>query len=301
MEMTFSQRVKQEIAARPAAAPCCVAAACYGVACFSKYFDARGVVLHTDSDYIARWALGVYAESGIAGRVRARNAASWEFAVKDAYEADKLLAMFGHSGEEPTRRLRRENLNCSNCVSAFVAAAFLCCGTTVNPEKGYMLEFVFSRHGLMRDLADLLAEHGFALKSTVRGGAVVLYCKASEQVEDMLTYMGAPQCALEIMNLKVYRDLRNRANRITNCETANIDKIVLANRATLDAIGRLQAHGRLDTLPGPLREAARLRQAYPDLSLQELVALSPNPVSKSGLSHRYKKIREKAQKINRAE
>lgn len=54
----------------------------------------------------------------------------------------------------------------------------------------------------------------------------MLYFKESEQIEDLLTMMGAPHCSLELMETKVYKDLRNRANRATNCETANIDKLV---------------------------------------------------------------------------
>ena len=67
----------------------------------------------------------------------------------------------------------------------------------------------------------------------VRKGAHVVYFKASEQIEDLLTFMGAQNAALEIMNLKVFKDFRNKANRITNCETANIDKTVAASSLSL--------------------------------------------------------------------
>ncbi|MFQ9681017.1 MAG: DNA-binding protein WhiA [Ruthenibacterium lactatiformans] len=81
----------------------------------------------------------------------------------------------------------------------------------------------------------------------------MLYLKASEQIEDLLTFMGASGAALEIMNLKVYKDFRNKANRITNCETANIDKTVSASGQTLEAIAYLKKRGAFETLPAPLR------------------------------------------------
>lgn len=297
--MSFSGRVKTEIMQGVPEAPCCVAAACYGVACFARAFGAKGLVLHTENEALARWALDLYAKAGVAGAVRRRSRASgsWEFAVKAPYEVEKVLAMFGHSGDETALRLRGGNLECEGCFSVFTAAAFLCCGTIIDPEKGYTLEFVSPRFSLMKDFAALLAERGFSARRTIRKGANVLYFKQSEQIEDLLTTMGATQSALEIMNLKVYRDLRNKANRITNCETANIDKIVAANRQTLQAIAVLEAAGALEALPAPLREAAALRKAHPDLPLADLIALASGPVSKSGLSHRYRRIRQRAEEL----
>ena len=94
------------------------------------------------------------------------------------------------------------------------------------------------------------------------------------------------------MHMKVYKDFRNKANRITNCETANIDKTVSANGTTLFAIEFLKKHNALDTLSQQLRIAAEIRCAYPDLSLKDLALQFEPPLSKSGLSHRLKKIEQ---------
>lgn len=299
MEISFTQQVKKEITKNMPGGPCCSAAACYGIACFGKYFDARGVVLHTEQAYIAQWAKAVYAEAGVRGKVYVRGEAAtrYEFAVKDPYEVEKLLVMLNHTGDETSLRLCMENFNCSGCFAAFVAAAFVCSGVVLNPERGYMLEFVSPRYGMMQDFAALLLENGFAAGSAKRNGANVLYFKASEQIEDLLTIMGAQMCALEIMNQKVYRDHRNRANRITNCETANIDKTIAANRQVLDAIKHLEKEGVLETMPQPLQDAAALRKANPAFSLAELAEISKDGVSKSGLSHRFRKICEKSRII----
>ena len=77
-------------------------------------------------------------------------------------------------------------------------------------------------------------------RHTRRKGSNVLYLKASEQIEDLLTFMGASGAALEIMHMKVYKDFRNKANRITNCETANITKTVTAAARQVDDILFLQ-------------------------------------------------------------
>lgn len=98
---------------------------------------------------------------------------------------------------------------------------------------------------MLADFSALLTGRGFVPRTILRKGSGVLYFKASEQIEDMLTFMGAQNAALEIMNLKVYKDFRNNANRLTNCETANIGKTASASAQTLYAIQLLRRHGAL--------------------------------------------------------
>lgn len=299
--MSFSQQVKKEIVSREITRPCCVAACCYGVACFAKTFNHRGLLLNTERAYLSSWVKNMFLQAGIKGKVHIRGEAahSYEFAVKDSFEVEKMMALFSHNSDEMALRIRRENFVCEECFAAFMAAAFLCGGVVMDPQKSYMLEFVSPRHPMMRDFEALLAERGFLPRTITRKGYSVIYFKASEQIEDILATMGAVTSALDLMNLKVYKDLRNKANRVTNCETANIDKIVAANRQTLIAIDKLEANGVLETLPQPLQEAARLRRRHPDLSLAELVEESNEPVSKSGLSHRFRRICQKADELDK--
>ena len=55
-------------------------------------------------------------------------------------------------------------------------------------------------------------------KRSVRRGQYIVYIKGSESIEDTLTFIGAQQCTLELMNVKIYKDVRNKANRIANCD-----------------------------------------------------------------------------------
>lgn len=296
--MSFSQDVKKEILAHEPDSECCAAAA-YGFACFGKTFGPHGMAFSTELPAVARYAKTVFARAGVIGRLRPKSGESgaYEFYVQDPEEVRRMLALFGHTGDEPNLRINARNFGSERCVNAFTAAAFLCCGTITNPQREYNLEFVSPRYHLTLDLEALLLGRGFAPKHIRRKGSNVLYFKASEQIEDMLTFMGASGAALEIMNLKVYKDFRNRANRITNCETANIDKTVSASGQTLGAIAYLKRQGAFQTLPEPLQNAALLREKYPDLSLKELAEHAQPPISKSGLSHRMKKIEQLAQSL----
>ena len=298
--MSFSQDVKKEIIAREAGGSCCAVAAAYGFACFGKYFDTRGVVLHTEQIAVAQYAKKMFARAGVAGKIYVKGSEEsrvYEFAVKEPGEVRRMLALFGHTGEEPSLRINSRNFTCEHCVSAFVAAAFLCCGTITNPQREYNLEFLSVRYNLILDFEALLMGHGFAPKHTRRKGSNVLYLKASEQIEDLLTFMGASGAALEIMNLKVFKDFRNKANRINNCDNANIDKTLKAAEKQLSWIHKIQETKGLAFLPDKLREVAVLRLENPEATLQELADMMDPPMKKSGLNNRFRKIEELAGKL----
>ncbi|MDO5601996.1 MAG: DNA-binding protein WhiA [Oscillospiraceae bacterium] len=293
--MSFSREVKQEIIRAPFERDCCIAAACYGVACFGKYFDKRGVIFHTEQVTIARYAQQLFEKAGICGKIFVKGTESrriYEFAVKEPLEVEKTLALLGCSGEETALRIDFNNLNCSGCLRAFAASAFLCCGTITDPQKEYNLEFTLNRRHLAKDFIELMDKRGITLHQTIRKGNQVLYIKASEQIEDMLTFMGAQNAALRLINYKIYKDIRNKANRQTNCETANILKTISANQQCIEDIEYLKETGTLEALPEPLRLAAMGRLEHPEISLAALAVLLDPPVSKSGLCHRMKKLQQ---------
>ena len=299
--MSFSQEVKNEILRRKISKPCCNMAAAYAVACFGKYFDDRGVVLQTENEGVATFAQKLYRRCGVQGAVLSKERTTgpvYEFSVKDPAEVAKLLTLFGHTGKEPTLRIRPENFKCQSCMQAFISTAFLCCGTMTDPEKSYNLEFLSTRHYLSQQLEAMLAEHDFHPHRALRKGANTIYIKAADHIEDLLTFMGAGGAAMRIMNQRLYNEMRNKTNRLSNCETANLGKSVQATVQVQLAIEKLQAAGAMNTLPENLRQTAKLRMQYPDLPLAKLAQKFDPPVSKAGLSHRMKKIQEAAARLD---
>ena len=143
----------------------------------------------------------------------------------------------------------------------------------------------------------MLAEHDFHPHRALRKGANTVYVKAADHIEDLLTYMGAGGAAMRIMDQRLYNEMRNKTNRLSNCETANLGKSVQAAVQVQLAIERLRDAGALAALPEPLRQTARLRMQYPDLPLAKLAQKLDPPVSKAGLSHRFKKIQEAARRL----
>lgn len=298
--MSFSQDVKNEIVQKKITRECCALAASYGIACFGRYFDSKGLVLHTELLGVAQYAKRLFGICGVHGAIITKERPSgplYEFKVDDSQEVDKMLKLFHCEEEQVSRHIDPRLIRCGHCFSAFVASAFLCCGTMTDPSKEYNLEFLCPRYNLAKDLEGILAEHEFTPRRTVRKGVNVIYVKASEQVADLLTFMGAGGAAMQIMDHKMFKELRNKTNRLNNCEMANIDKVVTANVAARKAIEYLQQKGDFDALPAPLRQAAQLRLDWPDLSLAQLVQKSTEPISKSGLSHRLKKLEQLADEL----
>lgn len=150
---------------------------------------------------------------------------------------------------------------------------------------------------LSEELIVLLGDIGVNAKTTIRRGQYIVYIKDSESIEDTLTFMGAQNCTLEIMNVKIYKDVRNKANRIANCDTANIDKVIKASMRQIEDIKLIDKVDGLDSLSAELREVAVMRLDNVDMSLQEIGDNLSVPISRSGVNHRFKKIAVIAEKI----
>lgn len=212
------------------------------------------------------------------------------FTITDRKKLSLLWEVCAFDPSGPTHHINFGMLEDLPCRLAFLRGAFLAGGSVTDPQKGYHLELATSHLRVSRELRALLLELGYAPKETTRKANYITYFKQSEAIEDFLTAIGAPVAAMELMNAKAEKLLRNGVNRRVNCEAANVDKTVDAALEQRRAIQTLREAGRLDTLTPKLREAAQLREAHPELSLAQLAALCDPPVTKSSLSHRLRKL-----------
>ena len=195
-----------------------------------------------------------------------------------------------------SRRISIENID-NNSISNFIAGAFLSCGSITDPKTGYHLEFVINSAELCEDLSTLLNSFGFSVKSVIRKNNYILYIKESENIEDLLTFMGAQSSTLEIINIKILKDVRNRVNRARNCDVANCNKTSAASVNQIQDIRLIESELGLDSLPATLREIADARLEYPEFSLNDLGEILDPPIGRSGVNHRLKRIRQIADKL----
>lgn len=185
--------------------------------------------------------------------------------------------------------------NC--CKRAYIRGAFMGCGSVNDPEKSYHLEFVSNKDEHSRDLEELLNSYDLNSKKILRKEYHVTYLKDSEKIVDLLNIMGAHNSLLDFENVRAIKETRNNVNRVVNCETANLEKIVEASVRQINSIKVLQKYNQIDKLPFNLKELAYLRLENDDSSLKELGEMLDPPLGKSGVNHRLKKIEKIAEEF----
>ena len=184
------------------------------------------------------------------------------------------------------------------CKKAYLRGVFLGAGTISDPEKGYHMEIVCNTGALAADIKRLINSFvDLHAKTTQRKKNHVVYVKESEQITDILNIMGAHSHLLAFENVKIKKEMRNKANRALNCDNANLDKIINAAERQISSIKKIESSKGLDSLPGKLRDVASARLENPEISLMELANLMDPPMKKSSVNNRLKKIEEIAGKL----
>lgn len=184
------------------------------------------------------------------------------------------------------------------CRRAYVRGAFLCRGSLSSPQKDYHFEIVLDRESVARSLAASLESLGLHPGITKRKESFLVYLKEGEGIVEVLSLMGAHQALLKLENVRIVKGMRNRVNRLVNCETANVDKTVKAAMTQLEAIRSIDRIEGLENLPLALKSLARARLEHPYASLRELGEMMQPKVSKSGVSHRMRRLMSHAEKLD---
>lgn len=298
--MSFCAEIKKEISVSPLPHACCRRAFAYGLLECAHKFGLDDMSIQTEHRAVAAAYAAVitalYEDVSFFEQTLPRKNSSY-YTVSVADESDRriMLDSFGHTGTESSVRLNRANLDCDYCATAYLRGAFLACGAISDPETDYHLEMPFALYKLSQDMMTLFSEQGINMKYIVRKGYHVLYLKDSDTIADFLTMIGAQNASLQLYQTMMMKDIRNKVNRQTNCESANLDKTVAAAAGQLEAVRHIEATCGLGALPDELEELARLRLEHPEYSLRELGEALDPPLTRSGINHRLKRIMEFAQ------
>lgn len=292
--MSFSSDVKNEILSAEIENDCCLHAFAYGMMLFSRGFSPFEISLLTEHGGIAeKYCELMKKVSGVEPEFTKSEAGKYKAEVLSKNDRRAVLESFGYGEKSNSARLNWSNLADECCKTAFLKGAFLTCGTVNNPNKGYHLEFVVPYTNLSRDLEHFLTDYdelNVSPKRITRNSTQVIYFKDSESIEDILTVMGAVNSCLELMGVKMYKDMRNNVNRKLNFENANLDKTIDAAAKQIEAINHIKETVGFSYLSDELSELARIRLENPDMSLRELGTSLTSPISRSGVNHRLKKI-----------
>ena len=144
----------------------------------------------------------------------------------------------------------------------------------------------------MKIVEEILKILGVNVKEIELKNKYSIYIKEGEEISKILAVIGANKAVLKFEDIRVKREMRGKVNRLVNCETANRNKTINASIEQIAAIKKLKKEGKFNKLNDNLKEIANLRIENPDMSLIELGKLLKEPVGKSGVNYRLKKIIE---------
>ena len=283
--MSFSSDLKVEIIEQPIKASCCRKAFASAIIASKGRIQDDMIALNVENDAQASLVSKYIAEffGAMPQVVRPKTGGRCRTMIFSSKSAIRYLNAI-NSNEA------LYNVKCPSCEAAFLKGMFFASGRISDPAKQYLLEF--SPTNCHDKFVAALADVGVDARTTQRNGRVDLYVKKSAIIEDFFAFIGLNSAAFAFMNATIESEFRNNTNRIVNCETNNISKSVMASHKQISVIDELERANLLSSLPEELEATARLRIKYRDLSLSQLAAVAVPAISKSGLSHRLKKIME---------
>jgi DNA-binding protein WhiA len=176
-----------------------------------------------------------------------------------------------------------------------VREAFIKNGFINDPNKDYHLEILLKSKKKAQELQKIINSFGINIKLINKNKNYMLYLKEGEEISDFLALIGANKAVIKFEEIRVVKETRNNINRIVNCETANLNKIVNASVRQVKCIKLLKKNNKFKNLPEQLQEIANLRLKYPNSTYEELGKMLINPIGKSGVSHRLEKIEKIAE------
>ncbi|MCM1327864.1 MAG: DNA-binding protein WhiA [Ruminococcus sp.] len=300
--MSFSHSVKKELCSVITDKDrkyCCL----YGMLLFCRNFSPDRIVFQTENEQVCEFfgkltddVLGGKNIAEVSKNEKKSGGALYSLSIPSEHFREEIIYRYRISSRTLIHRIQEDIIG-NNSVYAFIAGAFLSCGSVTEPIKEYHLEFAVPYRELAEDLAKLLVSVGINAKYTERKNMYVIYLKGSEAIEDLLTLMGATMSSIDLMNVKIYKDVRNKANRIANCDSANIERTLKASGKQIEDIEYIAETVGLENLPEDLINIAELRREYPEMSLRELGEALDKPLGRSGANHRLKRISEIAEKL----
>lgn len=187
--------------------------------------------------------------------------------------------------------------NSKCCQRAYIRGVFLVNGSINTPQKNYHLEIVNTNYILALENNEILSKYGLFPKIITRKDNYIIYLKDSENIADFLNIITAHKALMKLENIKIVKEVRNNVNRIINCETANLEKIVNTSIRQVEDIKFIEKTVGIKSLPKNLQEIAYIRLENKDLPLKDLGFMLNPILGKSGVNHRLKKIEIIAKKL----
>ena len=230
------------------------------------------------------------------------------FALTIKEKKDFILEDIGYQDKEGTylEKPPQYIVGANEEIRAYLRGVFLASGSINDPKTSrYHMELLIEESGEAVFVQKLLNLFDLNVKILTRDKGYMLYIKEADKISDFLKIIKANNAVLYFENQRIYRNQKNQANRLNNCEQANMDKVVATATAQLDDIAIIEDNLGISLLDDKTQQALEYRKKYPEASLKELSEIisleTGNSITKSGLNHRFRKIKELATRFKKLE
>ena len=288
--MSVSSEQKNEIIQHSYKSSCCRRALLSGILFAKGKADGKRVTLSLEKNEYADFASKLIREFyGKEGEIyRLKSGGRSVHLAFDSPSASNYLLTIDCGADVSLIEIITQK--CTSCIAAFLRGVFLASGRLSDPEKQFSLEFSLGHRTdiFKRVLEDLALTPLVAHKK----GGDLLYFRKGEEIESFYGHAGLNGLVFTIIETKIKSLARRESQRYLNCVTSNYGRMAAVSERQVGIISRLDELQMLSSLPEELEETARLKLRFPDLPLSALAAQMTPAISKSGLSHRLKKIEE---------
>ena len=247
---TFNRSTKSAVLAANPNQRCCKNSRLLGILLFGQVFTRREIRLVSENEAVLDHT--VHLIKNLVGTdvsdCKESFSNQYKINIKDEEICGKIMDHFGYPENSSAYTIPEYVFCCDKCRTEFIKGVFLSCGNVSDPEKSYHLEMTVAYFNLSRELLYFLKGLSFEAKYTKRSSHYVIYYKESEKIVDFLGLIGATHENFEYYNRLIEKDIRNKINRINNCETANLSKQISTAARQIDAINRIFSTGGKNSL-----------------------------------------------------
>ncbi len=307
--MTFTREIDQELIMHPEYPRCCRRSELVALVLLRGFLvlsdGHRHLEIAVGYSFLARYLFQLIKGAGfnspqvIKQQGRRLGKVNYLVQIKGKEAVDELLGYLGFctvQGQPSLSRKAHREIKKRCCQRAFLRGSFLAGGSLSISPSGYHLEISCGYREDTFLIQQLLQRFEVRAFIRERRQAHYVYLKHGEMIAEFLRVIGAHNALLELENIRIIKDMRNRINRLVNCDTANLDKIVTSSREQIETIAKIERSIGIPNLPPYLREAACLRKRHPEASLKELGEMLNPPLGKSGMNHRFRQLARLARK-----
>ena len=302
--MTLTRQVKQELARLDEERECCSSWELKALLLRHGYYTLRAREYHlsvaVDQISVARRLFSLFRQAGVSApqilrqQEKRLKKSQYIVQVRGKIQVDALLVYLDLKEEGRSLTLSRRKTAVPKricCRKAFLRGVFLAGGSiSISKRSGYHLEINCGSYEDAQVYQAFLKSFHLKPFLRVRKDSVFLYFKNAEAVADLLRIIGAGNTLTQIESQRVVKSMRNQVNRLVNCETANLGKVVATAGQQLELIDQLEKTVGLNSLSPALLDLALMRRKFPEASLKELGEMLNPPVTKSGVNYRFRKL-----------